>query len=417
MFQDFAKRKLNDYLGLLEFPDDKISFEQLRHSPLPSFIINFVEFYIPDRRTKFDKTDFEEILLKALIFNINYIIRPKYSIIKFLFGGVETRPVEFIKERLKYFQFYGYYIKHIVEFIDMNSLEVVSLNQIEHIIDEVNRKIYDEISEKAGTDSHRLNLIKLLYYFFHDLGDNNPINIKLPKKILSVFFADKGFIEIKKRIDGFFSEEVFIQEALELMNPKTKKPGRPRKKVLSEDERVNEIITRSVSGLIDKELSNKEVEKILKADEQVPEEPKPVNISEIRDRSSKLPDMDQKKLVIDENIYSDDLVFVSQFNNMAPPAQISDEEKRENLIKDIFCEETYRKKIIKKVFSNREISFRLFVDDLLKNEKWNDAAIQIEKYFNDKKIDYYSPEAVKFVDLLQSHYIKDSDSNDNNKAV
>jgi len=417
MFQDFAKRKLNDYLSLLEFPDNKISYGQIRHSTLPSFILSFFEYYLPDKRIQLDKKDFEEILLKALIFNINYIIRPKYSIIKFLFGGVETRPVEFIKIRLKYFQFYGYYISHIVDFIDLNSLEVVSLNQIEHIIDEVNKRIYIEVNEQTGTDSHRLNLIKLLYYFFRDLGDNNPINIKLPGKILSVYFADKGFYEIKKRVDSFFSDEVFIQEAIELINPASKKRIKTKAVADTSDEKVKEIITKAKSGLIDRESSNREVEKILKADEKVPEEPEPVNISKLREQTSKLPDIDKKKFVIDENIYSDDLVFASQLIDLTPPVQLTDEEKRGILIKDLFCEETIRKKIIKKIFNNREISFKLFVDGLLKNNKWNDVTVQIEKYFNEKKIDFYWPEAVKFVDVLQSYYNSVIDSKDNNRAV
>lgn len=417
MFQDFAKRKLNDYLNLLEFPDNKITFEHVRHSNLPSFIISFLDNYIPRKRVPIERKDFEEVLLKALIFNINYIIRPKYSIIKFLFGGVETRPVEFIKERLNYFQFYGYYITHIVDFIDLNSLEVVSLNQIEHIIDEVNRRIYDEINERSGTESHRLNLVKLLYYFFHDLGDNNPINIKLPKKILSVYFADKGFYEIKRRVDAFFSDEVFIQEAMELMNPKKAQPRKLKTGDDASDEKVKEIITKAKSELINKESLNREVEKILQPDEKVPQEIKPVNVSEIREQSSKLPDIDKKRLVIDENIYSGDLVFASQFNDLTPPAQVTDEEKREKLINDLFCEETFRKKIIKKIFNNRELSFRVFADEILKNEKWPDAAAMLEKYFNEKKIDYYTPEAVKFVDILHSHYVSDLDSKDNNKAV
>src|SRR5688572_24349807 len=179
MFQDFAKKKFVDYLALLEFPAGRISFNQLRSSTLPPFIISFFEYYVPKQNVPLDKRDFEEILNKAIIFNINYIIKPKNTILKFLFGDVETRPDHFIRARLKYFQFYGYYITQVTDFININSLEVISSNQIEHLINDVNQKLYEEISA-AGSDSQRMNLVKLLYYFFHDLGDNNPINIKIP---------------------------------------------------------------------------------------------------------------------------------------------------------------------------------------------------------------------------------------------
>src|SRR5688572_13190291 len=203
MFQDFAKKKFVDYLALLEFPAGRISFNQLRSSTLPPFIISFFEYYVPKQNVPLDKRDFEEILNKAIIFNINYIIKPKNTILKFLFGDVETRPVHFIRERLKYFQFYGYYVSQIEDFIAINGLEVVASTHVEHLVNEINKRLLEEISQQ-GSEPQRMNLVKLLYYFFHDLGDNNPINIKIPQKILSVYFGDKGYYDIKRRVDGFF---------------------------------------------------------------------------------------------------------------------------------------------------------------------------------------------------------------------
>jgi hypothetical protein len=280
MFRDFAKRKFDDYLALLEFPAGRISFGNLRKSSLPPFIITFFEYYLTDKNTPINKKDFEEILNKAIVFNINYIIKPKNTILKFLFGDVETRPVNFIKERLKYFQFYGYYITQITDFISVNSLEIVSSNHAELLVNEVNRKIFEEISAK-GNDAHRMNLVKLLYYFFHDLGDNNPINIKLPKKILSVFFKDKGYFDIKERVDGFFSDEIFIQEAIELMDPETKRSERKKSDVDVSDDQIKEILSKAKTGLIDKESSDIEVEKILRAEGARPRN-KEVNIEIMR---------------------------------------------------------------------------------------------------------------------------------------
>jgi hypothetical protein len=295
------------------------------------------------------------MLRKALIFNINYVIRPKYSILRFLFGEVETRPAELITRRLKYFQFYGYYINQIAEFMNVNSIEVVSNTHIERVIDEVNRKISEEISEHSGNFSHRLNLVKLLYYFFIDLSDNNPINIKLPKKILSLYFADKGFDVIKHRIDNFFSDEVFIQEAVELMTPGTIK--RAEKKIEKDvsEEQVKEIISKAKSRLISRESSKSEIEKILKTHEQLPQVTGKENVSELREKASRLPELENKKLVLDEDIYSDELAYAAQFNETSPAVPLTEDEKRENLINELFCEETFRKNIKKAFFKRKQI--------------------------------------------------------------
>lgn len=416
MFQDFAKRKFNDYLALLEFPAGRMSFNNLQNSSLPPFIISFIEYYTPNKNIPLEKKVFEDILNKAIVFNINYVIKPKNTILKFLFGDLETRPVGFIRGRLSYFQFYGYYTSQIEDFIDVNSLEVVSYNQIEHLISEVNKKIFEEISA-PGSNAHRMNLVKLLYYFFHDLGDNNPINIKLPRKILSVYFGDKGYEEIKKRVDGFFSDEIFIQEAIELMDPRSVRSQKELADTGVSDDQFKDIMIKAKTRLIDKESLNKEVEKILLPLEHLPAEIPDINISIIRERESKLPDLEKSRLVVNEDIYSDDLMFAAHFDNLTLPVQLTEEEKNSRLIDDLFCEKTYRKRILKAIFGRNESNFRECVTAIVRKQNWPEASALIEEYFNKFSVNYFSEEAVKFVDILHSYYANGSRGTKESKAV
>ena len=403
MFQDFAKRKFRDYMQLVEFPAGRTTFSRLRDSSIPPFITSFFEFYLPDRNAPINKIDFEEVLNKAIVFNINYIIKPKNTILKFLFGDVETRPVGFIHNRLRYFQFYGYYITQIEDFIHVNSLEVVSHEQIELLLNEVNKRIYEEILGR-GNEPHRMSLVKLLYYFFHDLGENNPINIKLPKKILSAYFQDKGYMEIKKRVDSFFSEEIFIQEAIELMDPETKKAERPKNETGISDEQIREMVSKAKTQLISKSGSDREVEKILQSEEQLPPEIPEMNIRLIREQESQKPEVEKIRLIIDDEIYSDDLVFASHFSDMAPPAPVNTKDKRKQLIEDLFCEHSYRVKIIRKIFKKSEEDFIGTVNEILDKKTWDEAAGTIEELYKKRKINFYTEEAVKFVDIFQSHF-------------
>lgn len=415
MFQDFAKRKFRDYISMLEFPAGRITFEKIWSSPLPPFIISFLENYIPSHNKPIDKKEFEDVLDKAIIFNINYIIKPKSTLLKFLFGGKETRPAAYIQNRLKYFQFYGYYITNIEDFIAANSPEFVSYNQIEHLLNEVNRSLYSEISGQNKT-AHRVNLVRLLYYFFHDLGDNNPINIKLPSKILSSYFADKGFTEIKKKIDGFFSDEIFIQEAVELIDPENKKL--PKEAIYDEDTeaQIKSLISKAREDFISKESSDLEIGRILNTDEPVSEDFPEINIrlirqqeaedsADIRSQNKDAEVITIPKTALDsEEIYSDDLLFASQFSEIVPPVQPTGEELRKRLIEDLFCESSYRKKIIKRLFGKNEEEFNLQVNKILDTENWQKASEVIEGIFTDKKVKLYSEEAVKFVDIFQTHF-------------
>ncbi len=403
MFQDFAKRKFRDYMQLLEFPAGRTTFSRLRDSSIPPFITSFFEFYLPEKNAPINKIDFEEVLNKAIVFNINYIIKPKNTILKFLFGDVETRPVHFIHNRLRYFQFYGYYITQIEDFIHANSLEVVSHEQIELLLNELNKRIYEEILGK-GNEPHRMSLVKLLYYFFHDLGENNPINIKLPKKILSAYFHDKGYTEIKKRVDTFFSEEIFIQEAIQLMDPETKKAERPKSETGISDEQIREIISKAKTQLISRASSDREVEKILQSEEQLPPDIPEMNIKLIREQESQKPEVEKIRLIINDEIYSNDLVFASHFSDMAPPVTVSYEDKRKKLIDDLFCERSYRVKIVKKLFKKSDEDFMHAVNTILDKSSWDEAAGVIEEMYRIRRINFFTEEAVKFVDIFQSHF-------------
>ncbi len=410
MLQDFVKKKFSDFNKLVVFTGGRADYRSIRESGLPAYILNFVDCTISGTKTSLDKDEFETLLNKAIVFNVNYIIKPKNTILKFLFGDVETRPVEFVSERLRYFQFYGYYVNHITEFINMNSIDVLSVNQIEHIINEINKKLLEEISDPANGDSQRLNLVKLLYYFFVDLTDNNPINIKLPKKILSVFLNDKGFTGIKAKVDDFFSDEIFIQEAMELMNPVAKKRGRPKK---TEDgmsaNQVKEIVNRAKTNLISNEAANKDVAGILEPSETLPNEEKLPDVKKIRQSETKMPGLEDKTLAIEEEIYSNDLLFASQFSSITPEKPKSETQLKEKLLDDLFCEESYRKKIIKRIFHRNEASFRTSVIEILASSGWSEAIPLIESVFNKNRTDIYSEEAVKFVDILQSHFTKTSE--------
>ena len=419
MLQDFTQKKFNDYIAIVKFTEDKITLRSIKESGLPPFIINFIDCTLSDGQNSLSKKEFSQILNKAIVFNINYIIKPKNTLLKFLFGEVETRPVDFIRSRLDYFQFYGYYIDHITDFIDLNSPETISLNQVKHLIDEINAKILAEVNDTSNGDSQRLNLVKLLYYFFHDLPGNNPINIKIPKKILSVYLQDKGFTEIKARVDNFFSDEIFIQEAIDLMNPSKKKSSKISPEEDLSDEKVKDIVTKAKTDLvntniiktniINKESSNEDVEKTLQPKEElpdiakIPDTSKLPDITPIREAEVKMPDITDKK-VIDDEIYSDDLLLASQINDLIPPIPLTDEEMKEKVINKIFHKERDRKKIIKKLFNKDEHLFKNTLSAILDKENWIQASDFIANFYDSLKIDYYSYEAVKFVDLLDLYF-------------
>lgn len=406
MFEDFEKRKFNEYIKLIEFSYDKTAFQIIRSSNLPPYIINFFDCFIQKKNNPISKEEAEDILHKAIVFNINYVIKPRATLLKFLFGDVETRPADYINDRLRYFQFYSYYIDHIIEFIAINSLYVVSSNQISHLIDEVNKKILSEVISAKG-EANRFNLIKLLYYFFLDLGPNNPINIKLPKKILSVYFLDKEFIEIKNKIDAFFADDIFIQEAIDLMKNAGKKPAVKDGK--ADEEKLKEFYEKAKTNLLNKDIPDKEIQK---PGIQAEADNKEANVSELKNEQElQIPgDLKDKEINFEEKIYSDDLEFAVRLQQAVPSVEKTQEELQEELdegkIDRVFYEQSFRKKIIKKIFNKDETDFKKTSAKILNSPDWKSATHLIEDLFVKNKVNFYSQEAVKFVDTIENYFSK-----------
>lgn len=296
------------------------------------------------------------------------------------------------------------------------------------MIDEVNEKILLEISDPASSDTQRINLIKLLYYYFQDLTKNNPINIKIPKKILSAFFQDKGFTEIRTRVDNFFSEDIFIQEAIELMKPQIKKTRQPEKE--SDAAAAKKILTKIKSDLLITELSDKEIEK---SKQKVPEPGEPehkaqpitdAEIKNIKDAEFLKGERRINEPIIDQDIYSEKLVFstglqesLSSVEETMSKESPAGDEKNVKIINELFCEETFRSRVIKKIFKRDIKAFIDTLKEILDLPTWEEASARIEKLFNKNKVNYYSDEAIKFVDILQGYFAGNIEIADKKKSA
>jgi hypothetical protein len=397
MLHEFAQKKFRSYESLLEFHAGRITLDKIRSSQLPHYIINFIENYTHSSGYPLEKIHFDEILNKAIIFNINYIIKPCNTILKFLFGSVESRRSEFIAERLKYFQFYGYYTGRIYELV--NDQDIISVTQVRQLLNSINLKILQELSD-PDDDVSRKNLIKLLFFYFHD-EDKNRINLSIPTKILSLFLYDKGFYDLKNKADNFFSDEIYFQEAVELINPRKAIKKSKESDIDISDDKLNEIISRAKSVLMNNDLSDIEIGNMRrKSHEDIPD----FEINDDRDNVSGREAISVSS--IDHSLseyYSEELIFASKFPEIP---EISDEEKKHMLIDELFCEQTYRNKIIKHIFRGSEDLFREKISVILDQEDWSKVTEIITDLFGTNKVDYLSEEAVKFVDILQDHFIK-----------
>ena len=121
--------------------------------------------------------------------------------------------------------------------------------------------------------------------------------------------------------------------------------------------------------------------------------------------------------MLGEEIYSEDLILQSQLEAEEPHRQISEIEGKEKVFNKLFIEETFRKKILKKIFKKDESFFKEFVYSLIDENSWEDATKKIDEMFSNRNVNYYTDEAVRFVDIMQNHFTGSQTTSDDDNNI
>ena len=104
MFGTITEKRLK---YLLDIADNlpRITFEEIEKSKLPVFNKKFI-FEEADEIT--DKKHLESLLDKSVKLNINYAVRPKWTLINYLYGGFDSKSADEVFKKAEIFQFYRF---------------------------------------------------------------------------------------------------------------------------------------------------------------------------------------------------------------------------------------------------------------------------------------------------------------------
>ena len=86
------------------------------------------------RNKKFSIEYVNKLLLHSTSFIINYLMRPRWTMIKFLFNDEEEKSAAEIKQVIKYIHFYGYLKDTLVSYLDKKRIVTIKKNELEDLI-------------------------------------------------------------------------------------------------------------------------------------------------------------------------------------------------------------------------------------------------------------------------------------------
>jgi hypothetical protein len=328
---------------------------------------------------EFGRHDFEGMLDHAVHFEFNFLCRPQWTLLSFIFENQRRRSTSDIERKLKYCVDYAYYAEIIRRYIEDRGLAELTYEEFGSLLERIDQEIVARHSsvELALMARPMLRFIEAAL----PIQAGTSAEAHIPINAAIVFFEDKKLNVIKERLeserDGNGIADISL---LQLAN----------------------MIEKVRTGNEGAEVSMPEPahqEKEAPPDQAPQPEEKPAAPAEA-DPVSKAPvkvysDFDENELPADEAL--------TEGAREEQPAPATDHAEEVQDMHSLFSA-SEQKLFIRKIFRKHDIEFRLALDELNKIEDWEEAARYLKEIFLLNDVDPFSDEAILFTDKIQSCY-------------
>ena len=432
MLEQFVESKIRSERTKIDKEDD-ISKSDVKKSKLSPL----VKRYIQERMDgKLSGTEFSDLLTKAIKLNINYTIRPKWTLLSYLFSKYDSQQTEVIMNRTGIFTFYRFYIDFITNYIEENALVVITKEKVNRFIDEANNTLHEKLMTNISGVKVKNFFIQIFRMVEKDPADVN-LGSSVPFLFIRTFLEDKGYDDVLERfevVDGLEDEtELELKDVIKIMTEKYAPPvekEEPKKEVVEVKEETIEVES-VVPDEEEVEVEIKDKEKVEEpGKEQKDDEVIVVDFKKWEDTVDEDKEDKKVKKVKEEEIKEDITTGVEQEPIPTEEEMEEQEEEPEDVevperpykmtLPTHVIEESnldVEKKSIGRLFKTGELSSicqvvyhgnKHFMHESFRTLKefdnWKEAAEYIKDLFYEKDVDIDDKTVLLFVDVLNDYY-------------
>lgn len=370
-FKKFAEAQVEEYIdkeGLmtgrsgrfdLSAPEVQALFKQIRHILKNSY--------------EFSREEFLDLADKASKFVFNFVIRPRWTLEKFLFKGEQQADRAAILKASRFFSCYAYYPRGMVEYLDFHGRAVIDVETWRKLHAKIDEHLISTLPAKLET------LTSPLFRLFQFSSGTSTI----PSDAIVLFFRDKSADEIVDRVE--FAKDVRNIPSLDLTNLAYVLEA--ASKDLSQNIGVLPE-TGDTSGVF-KGYDRKKFGHPPSADDTAANDVTARIVNETSGGSSKTEESDVAKTVSSEK----GTVRQSQRENGSISLSVRQ-----------FMSAKLEEKVVKKIFRGSRSSYQIAMHRLDDSENWQSASKIVEALFIDNDVDPFSKYAVAFTDAVSARF-------------
>jgi hypothetical protein len=208
------------------------------------------------RNKKISLEDSKKLIFQAVSFNINYLVRPKWSLTKLIFNDQPVISVEEMKMMLNYLFYYDYFKYVLTGYIAKRNLVQISSTEFDLILNKIDREL---LSSNQG------QLIENSFTSIGDFfniggGDKNKISLTA----VEIFFKEKNLVEqlvkLQKAIPSEIKKQYDKQEIERILFSPEKEPETKTDKKKEPEEELVEVETEVSASDVKPEFEESENE-------------------------------------------------------------------------------------------------------------------------------------------------------------
>jgi hypothetical protein len=325
----------------------------------------------------FGQHDFSLMLDHAVHFQFNFLCRPQWTLVNFIFENQRRRPTSDIRRKLEYLVDYSYYAEIIKRYIDDRGLAELTYEEFSELLEKLDQEIVVRHS------SVELALMTRPILRFIDTArehvDRPLADSTIPINAAIVFFEDKKLNDIKERLeaerDGKAMTEVSLRQLANVIE-----------KVRTEDDGAEAVFPEDHSGEQPLSAPPADARPVIETQPEKPKRTIKIFSDFEEDPSIDIPEVARIQETVGEPIPMDG--SASTLVNLQSLFSPSEE-----------------KTFIKKVFNKDELLFREALDRLNLMADWRDASQYLQQMYITNDVDPFSEEAILFTDKVQRRFL------------
>lgn len=331
----------------------------------------------------FGQHDFALMLDHAVHFQFNFLCRPQWTLLNFIFENQRRRPTSDIRRKLRYCVDYSYYAEIIKRFIEDRGLAEMTYEEFSDLVEKIDQEI---VSRHTSVELALMTRPILRFIESAQLAPGQqPTEAAIPINAAIVFFEDKKLNDIKDR--------------LELERDRTE---------------IKNLSLRRLANIIEK-VSTKNEDAEVDFPEDHPEEERAVTVEEkpqqVDEAQPEPPKAPKPPIKIYSDFKDDEPFVISQPVSSEGPNGTLDEISESGVLVNLHSlfSPSEEKTFIKKIFHKDELLFRESLDQLNRMADWKEASQYLQQIYITNDVDPFSEEAILFTDKVQRRFLPGED--------